>query len=417
MENVKTKRGNCIKSAIKLFTIQIIVMVQHLLKLIWNKKKQNSLLLSEIFISFLVIFAVFTLMVYFYRNYKKPMGIDYENVWVVNYSNSFKTENKDSLNTFYEAFRQTIKSLPDVKELSFCSDNVPFSNNSWQNGFKHNGREIKSVNWFVAEDSYKDVLNIKLLDGRWFSRQDIVSKIKPVVINNSLKENVFGKENAVGKTLGDDDRKMKVIGVIEDVKIKGDYAIAGNAVYDRADSNSFSWFGKILVKVSPDADAAFEGKLYKAMANYMKNANIEIEHLTVKRKNANYFALVPMIVSLIVAGFLMVNVALGLFGILWYNINRRRGEIGLRRAVGASGKSVSTQLVTEALLLATLAIIAGSFFAVQFPLMNVFDLSSSVYFTALVWSIVFIYLLVLICSLYPGRQAAAIYPAVALHEE
>jgi len=113
----------------------------------------------------------------------------------------------------------------------------------------------------------------------------------------------------------------------------------------------------------------------------------------------------------------MVNVALGLFGILWYNINRRRGEIGLRRAVGASGRSVSAQLVTEAMLLATLAIVAGSFFAIQFPLLRVFDLSSSIYLTALGWAILFIYLLVLVCSLYPGRQAAAIYPAVALHEE
>ncbi len=61
--------------------------------------------------------------------------------------------------------------------------------------------------------------------------------------------------------------------------------------------------------------------------------------------------------------------------------------------------------------------IIGSFFAVQFPLLNVFDLPSMVYIIALLMSIVFIYALVLICSFYPGRQAAAIYPAVALHEE
>ena len=73
------------------------------------------------------------------------------------------------------------------------------------------------------------------------------------------------------------------------------------------------------------------------MANYMKNSNVEIEHLTNKRKSINYFALVPMIVLLIVACFLIINVALGLFGVLWYNINKRRGEIGLRRAVGATG--------------------------------------------------------------------------------
>ncbi|HWZ02110.1 MAG TPA: FtsX-like permease family protein, partial [Mucilaginibacter sp.] len=118
-----------------------------------------------------------------------------------------------------------------------------------------------------------------------------------------------------------------------------------------------------------------------------------------------------------VSCFLIINVALGLFGVLWYNINQRRGEIGLRRAIGATGKSVSGQLVSESLLVATLSLIVGTFFAAQFPLLNVFNLQAGIYITAIILSIIFIYLLVLVCSLYPGKQAAAIYPAVALHEE
>lgn len=260
---------------------------------------------------------------------------------------------------------------------------------------------------------------MKVIDGRWFSKQDAVAKNKPIIINASLKETLFGKENAEGKLIGDNDdkNKMKVIGVVEDVKVKGDYVPSGNAVYQRLDTNSFHWLGKILINVKPNADAAFESRLYKTMANHMKNSNVEIEHLANKRTSINYFALVPMIVLLIVACFLIINVALGLFGVLWYNINKRRGEIGLRRAVGATGKSISAQLVFESLILATLSLIIGSFFAVQFPLLNVFDLPAGVYLTALVLSILFIYLLVFMCSIYPGKQAASIYPAVALHEE
>jgi putative ABC transport system permease protein len=149
----------------------------------------------------------------------------------------------------------------------------------------------------------------------------------------------------------------------------------------------------------------------------MKNSNVEIEHMPNKLRSKNLFNIVPMIVTLIVACFLVINVALGLFGVLWYNINKRRGEIGLRRAIGASGQSVSSQLVYESLILATLSLIIGTFFAVQFPLLNVFSLPASVYIIAMVLSILFIYLLVFVCSFYPGKQAAAIYPAVALHED
>jgi putative ABC transport system permease protein len=257
------------------------------------------------------------------------------------------------------------------------------------------------------------------LEGRWFGKQDIAAKNRPIVINASLKEKLFGNNRAVGTLIGDgDDQNSKlVIGVVEDMKYNGDYSIAGIGFYNRIDTASFHWLDKMLIQVTPDADAAFEGRLYKTIAGYMKNANIEIEHLSNRRKNVNYFYLVPMIVLLIVAGFLIINVALGLFGVLWYNINKRKAEIGLRRAVGASGRSVSGQLVAEALILATLSLIVGSFFAIQFPLLNVFHLPAGVYITAQVLAIGFIYLLVLLCALYPGRQAAAIYPAVALHEE
>lgn len=102
-------------------------MFKHLFKLIWNKKKQNFLLMTEMLFSFLVLFAVFTLLVYYYDNYKKPMGFEYQNVWVISYNNAYQTKNTDSLNTYYEILRQNIKAMPEVRDLSFCSFNTPFT--------------------------------------------------------------------------------------------------------------------------------------------------------------------------------------------------------------------------------------------------------------------------------------------------
>lgn len=149
----------------------------------------------------------------------------------------------------------------------------------------------------------------------------------------------------------------------------------------------------------------------------MRDGNIEIQHLTDMRYERNRMMRVPFIIFIIIATFLIINVALGIFGVLWYNINKRKGEIGLRRAVGASGWAISWQLVAEAVLLATLSLILGSFFAIQFPLMKTFNLPAENYITAFIFSILFIYGLVILCSLYPGKQAAAIYPAEALHED
>ena len=393
-------------------------MIKHLFKLIWNKKKQNFLLMSEMLVSFLVIFAVFTLMVYYYTNYRKPMGFNYQNVWVVDYNNTYQTKSTDSLNIYYENLKQTIKSMPQVKEVSFCSSNVPLSQNQWTGEIHYKNVSTAGDN-YIADDNYKNAMNLQLLEGRWFNKADANAKNRSVIISEALRDKLFGNEEALGKMIGTEDKKLdlRVIGVIQGVKAKGDYSPAREAIYRRTDTGSYRWLGKMMVKVTPDADAAFEGKLYKTLANYMRDSNIEIEHMVNKRKSTNLFNLVPMIVTLIVACFLVINVALGLFGVLWYNINKRKGEIGLRRAIGASGQSVSSQLVSESLILATLSLIIGTFFAIQFPLLNVFDLKAGIYIVAMILSIIFIYLLVLVCSLYPGKQAAAIYPAVALHEE
>ncbi|MDB5279551.1 MAG: FtsX-like permease family protein [Ferruginibacter sp.] len=388
-------------------------MLQHLFKLIWNKKKQNFLLIIEMLISFIVMFAVFTLVVYFYQNYNRPMGFEYENVWTTRYDNPAGMSDTDSVTEFRASLKQLVKAMPQVAEVAFSNVNTPFSDATIGGGINH-GKIQARTNLYSADDAYRDVLGIQLKAGRWFSKDDMGAREKPVVINESLKQELFGNDNPIGKTVNDHDR---VVGVVSDMKDEGDFTGRKNAVFSRVDTSNQLWGGVMLIKVKPTADADFEGRLYKALSGAIQNKSIEISHLDKLRTGKNQRLLTGVIIILIVAGFLVVNVALGLFGVLWYNINKRKSEIGLRRAVGASGAAISKQLIGEAMVLATLALIIGTFFAIQFPLMNVFNLATNTYLIALALAITFIYLLVIICALYPGRQAAAIFPAVALHEE
>lgn len=391
-------------------------MFTHLFKLILNKKKQNALLIIEMFISFIVMFVVFTLIVFSYNNYRQPLGFDYKDVWVVNFTPPENINSSDSVAVFHDALKNLLISMPQIKEASFSGNNVPFSTNTMNWHINYNNID-KFTNWYVEEESYQRLLNMHMLSGRWFLNTDQNAKAPPVVITENLKNELFGKEDAIGKMVGTDgDIKLKVVGVVQNLKDKGDYQAIENGAFRLMDTGWARSIGNIVLKVRPDTDAAFESKLFKTISNAI-GTNIEIEHLDKKLVSKNKLVLVPMIIVFVVAGFLIINVALGLFGVLWYNINKRRGEIGLRRAVGATGNSISKQLVSEALVLSTISLIIGCFFAFQFPLLNVFDLPAGIYLAAIGLSIVFIYALVTICALYPGKQAAAIYPAVALHEE
>jgi putative ABC transport system permease protein len=135
------------------------------------------------------------------------------------------------------------------------------------------------------------------------------------------------------------------------------------------------------------------------------------------KADKNMIFIVPLTVIFIVCGFLIANVVLGLFGVLFQNISRRKGEIGVRRAMGATKGNILSHFIGEMIVLATFAVALGVFFAVQFPILNIFDVSTSVYVSGIAIAIVAVYGLVFLCSWFPSLQAAKIYPAMALHED
>ena len=60
-------------------------MIRHLCKLVWNRKRANTLTAFQIFISFLIVFITASLAVDKANSYRQPLGFSYENRWVVEF--------------------------------------------------------------------------------------------------------------------------------------------------------------------------------------------------------------------------------------------------------------------------------------------------------------------------------------------
>jgi putative ABC transport system permease protein len=395
-------------------------MLKNLFKLIWNKKRQNFLIMLELFISFLIMFAIFTILISYYKSYSKPVGFDYTNVWNIKRSKADvvtqSTLSRDSVIMLERLLKQQIKAMPGIQEVSFSSSNTPFANSQTSFFINYEKKRLKT-NIYVVEDSYISLLNIKMQSGRWFTRDDDGSNYVPSVINEKLKQSLFGDTDPLNKLIRLGERNYKILGVVDNIKDVSDYKDAFEGFYVRADTSFYGYSNSILVKVKENSNPELESMMFKSLSRLMKDASIEIEQLDERRLNANKLELFPVIMLLIVVLFFIINVALGLFGVLWQNINKRKGEIGLRRAIGATKSDILKQMVGETILLTTLSIIAGSFFAIQFPLLNILDIASGVYITALLLAIIFIYIFVILCSLFPAKQASAIYPSEVLRAE
>src|SRR5687768_16697104 len=162
-------------------------MTKHLFTLIWNKKKQNFLLILEMFISFMVMFAIFTLIVYYYNNYRKPMGFEYDNVWSVNFTIPEEVKTNDSTHVFPEMLKQVVRGVPGIEEAAYSSHNLPFSMSTSNSNLSYNKMNIMS-HMYDVDDKYAAVLGLKMTEGRWFNKADDGMAEMPIVINTSVKE-------------------------------------------------------------------------------------------------------------------------------------------------------------------------------------------------------------------------------------
>jgi putative ABC transport system permease protein len=385
-------------------------MLRHLFKLIWNKKGAHSLLIIEIWASFMVLFGVLSLIVFNLNNYLQPIG--YESVW-----NLDLTHNQDTTDVSGKIGRalQRIRSYPEVQSASRTSSNTPFSANQMSNSVSFNKASTSADFYYTDADFYK-TLHLPAQTGRWYKESDGVSKFIPVVINRQMKEKLFADENPLGKILKMDDKACRILGTVDTFKAKGEFMTDSPAIFQLIEKKD-DWNSNVLIKVRPGTDADFEAGLVKDLASMLPGWGIEVSYLRESRENRHKLTLVPVIIFLVVSGFLLTNVALGLFGILNLNIARRKNEIGLRRAMGATEGKVTRQFLGEIWVLASLSLSVGLVFAIQFPLMNVFDIAGSIYITAIIAAVVIIFIIVTLCAWYPSRQAARIHPASALHEE
>lgn len=391
-------------------------MLKHLFILIWNRKRVNALLVAEIFLAFVVLFVVGSLLVYRWQNYRAPLGFAYEQVWAVDLDPGVQP--KVARYATQQQIIQRIKSLPGVRAVTRSSSNTPFTDSHNSSTIERPGEKIfrPASNMYNLDDAAGDVLSLPIEEGRWFDRRDEGAPV--VVISHDLKEMLFPNETAVGKLVVSNGKK-RIVGVTASYRADGDFADPKQAIFLRngLQDTTFKHLETLLVRVQPSAGAALEKQISSDIRAIGPSWSSNITSLAEAREKQMKEVLMPLVALIITCVFLIVNVALGLFGVLWQTINQRRSEIGLRRAIGASAGGISGQIVGEILVVATFGLGLGLLVAVQFPLLGVLGVRVGVYGTAMGLAAGLVYVLTVVCALYPSRLAAGIRPAVALREE
>jgi putative ABC transport system permease protein len=396
-------------------------MIRHLIKLFWSRKRSNLSLLVEIFVSFIVLFAVSLIVITNIIRFKQPLGFDYHDVYTISFDwhlimNNAKQE--DLFLTTSEVIKE-LNSLPAVVAVAAISPD-PFGMTSSSNYFECNGKSIiaHSVD---ASDQADKVLGLNMLRGRWFEEADDALDWTPVVVNKKLADELYEGEDIIGMLVGEDGNR-KIVGVFEEYRYGGEMSRPDYVFFERTSLSKYKDNGdpilSILLRTTPGTTAEFEESTIKHIQPLLQNISFRIKSLSLIREAQNKLRATPAIIAVLVAGFLMIMVMLGMTGIFWQNITARTNEIGLRRALGSSKKTLYRQLFSEIVVITSIGNILASILMIQIPLIDAF---SNIGITSIIGAIglsaLLIYSIAILSALYPVLMASRLDPAEALHYE
>ena len=418
-------------------------MIWHLVSLIWNRKRQNVLLAVEIFFSFLVLFGVAFTGLKFADNWRRPLGFDIDRVWNINVVRTGPPRGPAGVMATYQQIVAAARELPQV-EFAAAANTGPYGISNWRSGDElTDGREA-SYDLNGVSDDFQRVVSLPLVHGRWFSREDDADALKPVVINRRLARAFFGTDDAAGQIIrvkrvpdeppGAPREDKRVVGVVEDFRKNGEFADPDNFLFfrmrldDAAKPPIIQNLPNVLViRVAPGTTASFEEPLVKRLQAASGGWTFDVQPVEQQRRDALQRFATPLIAIAIIAGFLLLMVALGLTGVVWQSVAQRTREFGLRRAHGATMGNVRRQVLGELAVLSTLALVVAVSLVVQLPLLPIdlreyyllasMSTGGGVFVASIALSVAAIYLLTLLCGWYPSRLATRIQPADALHYE
>ncbi len=396
-------------------------MLNHLLKLIWNRKAANVLIITEVAITFIVLFAIISMGRHFYQTYQIPLGYNVDNSWAISLNTGTGWDNElhaKQLKNLVEVLRQQ----PQISSVGLSVDPI-LRNSEWSSHGEINGKKI-DFNVFKVNGSGPKNWGVELVAGRWFSKQDNEQNYDAVMVNQLFVDQVFGDKDPINAEMpynGSPDRNpRRIVGVFKEFRQRGDFSKPIPYVFYRYRFDIGDKYGVNYIHITFDQpqNAAYESTLLKVLKGVTPGWSFNIRSWRSLRQSLNNMVLVPMVVVSIVVGFLLIMVAMGLLGVLWQNINQRTREIGLRRAVGASTMSIQGQIIGEMVTLAVFSMALASVILLQVPLLNLVEtVTWANFWFSLVSATLTILAIVVLCALYPSRVAIKMAPALALHYE
>lgn len=258
----------------------------------------------------------------------------------------------------FEDLRRDVERLPFVEAAALAAQS-PLSMGA-QAGLRVVGwdgpSDPGSVSWAPVHPDYFAALGVDLVNGRVFEPSDLPGSMEVAVVNQALARAVFDGDDPVGRTvsigLDGHDRPLTIVGVVSDTRTRGPAAPAGPVLYRPiAQTDGYAAESVLLVVRAPSADASVLAGVREAIRGARPDLPVYAEALGTEMAadfQATQASLLRIVGVFALAALLLA--AIGVYGVTADATRRRRREIGVRMALGATRHRILTTVVGHGLL-------------------------------------------------------------------
>jgi predicted permease len=295
------------------------------------------------------------------------------------------------------------------------------------------GESLISPALNIASPGYFEAMKIALVRGRYFDARDHDKAPRAIIVDEQLARKFWSGQDAVGKHMYQPtdvksimatpprDQWFTVVGVVKDVRITGlvdtaDFKRVGAYYFPMTQWPASSVALAVRTGVDPQAVTASVRRELAAVDPELPFYGVRTMEERVERSLVDRRT--PMILAVSFAVVALFLAAIGIYGVLAYQVSQRRREIGIRIALGAETGRIFGMVLREGAII----VVAGAVLGLGGAYALGRTLQSQLYEVGamdprVVASVATMLMVVaLVACLVPARRAAKTDPVVALTE-
>ncbi len=316
-----------------------------------------------------------------------------------------------------------------VEDLEFVESATPVM--AYNSTFTSNDLETQVITWGIDENA-QETVSLKVLYGQFFNKNDIAAASKICLVDKAFSSGMFNSDNIVGRNI-----KININGITETFKVVG-VLKTGNGLLQNALSGyvpsfvyipyttaseitGMSNYNQIITKVNSSADI---DKLSERITDTL-NASKGIDegyqaNNMAKQRDAltNILSIVTLVLTAIGAISLFVA-GLSIMTVMLVSVSERKREIGIKKSIGASEKTIICEFLTEAFLISAIASLLGAVLGIVISFIgtSAMNMKLIIDWKTILFAIAFSIASGVIFGVYPSIKAARLKPILALKYE